>query len=140
MAARKESAAAVPSDEHRAARVADLAASLRTEAEATRAVLLEEEKRGLASYQELLEELDRSAESAAARVEEAQATVDAALRALNDARAGKAAIAARRRDATRAHIDLARVLRYRIAALQEKLTDEYWMAEAEARVAAEKDV
>jgi len=138
MAARKEIAAAVPFDEHRAARVADLAASLRAEAEATQAALVEEEKKGLASYQELLDELDRSAETAAAIVEQAQATVDAAVRTLNGARADEAAIAARRREATMAHLDVLRALTYRIGALQGKLTNEYCLAAAEARVAAER--
>jgi hypothetical protein len=117
-----------------------MAASLRAEAETTRAALVEQEKKELASYQQLVDELDRSAESAAARVEQAQATVDAALLALEVARAEEAAIAARRRAATMAHIDVVRALSYRITALQGKLTDEHWMAEAEARVAAEESL
>jgi hypothetical protein len=136
MATRQEIAAAGATiEERRAARVAEIAASLRAEAQATHASLVEQETTGLAAYQQLTDELDRSAQSAAATVEQAQATVDAAVRALNGARADEAAIVARRRGATMAHIDVMRALTYRIAALQGKLTDEYWMAEAEARVA-----
>jgi len=124
--------------ERRAARVAEIAASLRADAEAMRARLVEQEKHELASYQQLVDELDRSAESAAAIVEQAQATVDAAVRALNGARADEAAIAARRREATMAHLDVLRALTYRIGALQGKLTNEYCLAAAEARVAAER--
>ena len=126
--------------ERRAARVADIAASLRAEAETRQAALVEQEAKELASYQQLVDELDRLSETAVARVEQAQATVDAALCALNDARAEVAAIAARRRDAMMANIDVLRALSYRIAALRGKLTDEYWMARAEARVAAEENV
>jgi hypothetical protein len=102
------------------------------------ASLVAQEKTELASYQQLVDELDRSAESAAATVGQAQATVDAAVRALNRARADEAAIVARRRDATMAHLDVMRALTYRIGALQGKLTDEYWLGAAEARVAAEE--
>ena len=122
--------------ERRAARIAEIAASLRADAEAMHASLVEQEKHELASYQQLVDELDRSAESATAIVEQAQATVDAAVRTLNGARADEAAIAARRRDATMAHLDVLRALTYRITALQGKLTHEFWLAAAEARVAA----
>jgi len=134
-----DAAAAAAVTELRAARVAAIAAALRVDAEATHASLVEQEASELATHAQTLEQLDQSAESAAAATQQAEATVQAAERALNNARAEESAIAARRREATMTHMDVMRALSYRIATLRGKLTDEHWLVEAEARVAAEEN-
>src|SRR5262245_24530220 len=140
MATRQDTAADVAAamDEERRARVVAIAAALRVEAQATHASLVEQEANLLATHMQALNELDQSAESAARATQEAEAAVNAATRVLDDARANERGIAAQRRNATMTQIDVMRALSYRIAALRGKLTDEYWMAEAETRVAAEE--
>src|SRR5262245_56075839 len=123
---------------HRATRVAAIAESLRVEAQATHTSLVEQEANELAAHAQILRQLDESAESAAVATQQAEATLYAAERALTNARADESAIAARRREATMTHMDVMRALTYRIATLRGKLTDEYWMVEAEARVVAEE--
>jgi hypothetical protein len=130
--------AAAAADQKRAARVAAIAAELRAAAQLEHDALVEQQTVEMASHQVVLAELDTSAASASAAVQSAQETFDAAARVLNGARTDEQAIAARRQRVTAKHIDAVRDASNALARLAPQLTDDFWLTEAESRVAADE--